>query len=98
MTLKRIAALLPQLLLAFGAASAQAADLFPLRDVRLGPGSPFLDAQTRDFNYLMAMKRTACSRPSCAKPGWPRSSPATATGSRRAWTAIWAAITCPRWH
>ncbi|MGB9110761.1 MAG: glycoside hydrolase family 127 protein, partial [Telluria sp.] len=55
MTLKRIAALLPQLLLAFGAASAQAADLFPLRDVRLGP-SPFLDAQTTDFNYLMAME------------------------------------------
>jgi DUF1680 family protein len=55
MTLKRIAALLPQLLLALGAASAQAADLFPLRDVRLGP-SPFLDAQTTDLNYLMAME------------------------------------------
>jgi DUF1680 family protein len=55
MTLKRIAALLPQFLLAFGASSAQAADLFPLRDVRLGP-SPFLDAQTTDLNYLMAME------------------------------------------
>jgi DUF1680 family protein len=51
MKLKRIAALL----LILGAASAQAADLFPLRDVRLGP-SPFLDAQTTDLNYLMAME------------------------------------------
>ncbi|CAH0280618.1 Non-reducing end beta-L-arabinofuranosidase [Massilia sp. Bi118] len=51
MTLKRIAALL----LAFGAASAQAAELFPLRDVRLGP-SPFLDAQATDLHYLMAME------------------------------------------
>jgi DUF1680 family protein len=55
MKLKRIAALLPQLLLALGAASAQAADLFPLRDVRLSP-SPFLDAQTTDLNYIMAME------------------------------------------
>jgi DUF1680 family protein len=46
----RIAALI----LLLGAASAQAADLFPLRDVRLGP-SPFLDAQTTDLHYLMAM-------------------------------------------
>ena len=38
-----------------GAASAQAADLFPLRDVRLGP-SPFLDAQNTDLHYLMAME------------------------------------------
>jgi DUF1680 family protein len=52
MKLTRIAALLLGIL---GAASAQAADLFPLRDVRLGP-SPFLDAQTTDLNYLMAME------------------------------------------
>jgi DUF1680 family protein len=51
MRLTRIAALL----LMVGAASAQAADLFPLRDVRLGP-SPFLDAQTTDLNYLIAME------------------------------------------
>jgi DUF1680 family protein len=51
MKIKRIAALL----LMIGAASAQAADLFPLRDVRLGP-SPFLDAQTTDLNYLLAME------------------------------------------
>jgi DUF1680 family protein len=51
MKLKWIAALL----LVVGAASAQAADLFPLRDIRLGP-SPFLDAQTTDLNYLMAME------------------------------------------
>ena len=47
----RIAALS---LLAAGA-WAQAADLFPLADVRLKPG-PFLDAQTTDLNYLMAME------------------------------------------
>jgi len=47
----RIAALL----LFFGAASAQAAELFPLRDVRLGP-SPFLEAQATDLHYLMAME------------------------------------------
>ena len=34
---------------------AQAADLFPLADVRLKPG-PFLDAQTTDLNYLMALE------------------------------------------
>jgi len=34
--------------------SAHAADLFPLRDVRLAP-SPFLDAQTVDLHYLMSM-------------------------------------------
>jgi DUF1680 family protein len=51
MKIKWIAALL----LMIGAASAQAADLFPLRDVRLGP-SPFLDAQTTDLNYLLAME------------------------------------------
>jgi DUF1680 family protein len=43
------------LVMMIGAASARAADLFPLRDVRLGP-SPFLDAQTTDLNYLMAME------------------------------------------
>jgi DUF1680 family protein len=46
---------LATLLLALGIVSAHAADLFPLRDVRLGPG-PFLDAQTTDLNYLMAME------------------------------------------
>lgn len=51
MKLSRIAALL----LALGAASAQAADLFPLQDVRLG-ASPFLDAQATDLNYLMALE------------------------------------------
>jgi len=33
----------------------QAAELFPLADVRLAPG-PFLDAQTTDLNYMMAME------------------------------------------
>ncbi|WP_307164074.1 MULTISPECIES: glycoside hydrolase family 127 protein [unclassified Massilia] len=51
MNMTRIAALL----LVFGAVSAQAADLFPLRDVRLGP-SPFLEAQATDLHYLMAME------------------------------------------
>ncbi|KQV50124.1 glycoside hydrolase family 127 protein [Massilia sp. Root335] len=51
MKLTRIAALL----LALGATTSQAADLFPLQDVRLG-ASPFLDAQATDLNYLMAME------------------------------------------
>jgi len=51
MNLTRIAALS----LLFGAASAQAAEPFPLRDVRLGP-SPFLEAQATDLHYLMAME------------------------------------------
>lgn len=33
----------------------QAGELFPLADVRLKPG-PFLDAQTTDLNYMMAME------------------------------------------
>ncbi len=55
MTLKPHRRTLATLLLALSAASAHAADLFPLRDVRLGP-SPFLDAQSTDLNYLMAME------------------------------------------
>jgi DUF1680 family protein len=51
MNTKRIAALLFMLV----GASVQAAELFPLRDVRLGP-SPFLDAQATDLHYLMAME------------------------------------------
>jgi DUF1680 family protein len=47
----RIAALT---LLVMGA-WAQAAELFPLADVRLKPG-PFLDAQTTDLKYMMAME------------------------------------------
>ncbi|TXG01468.1 glycoside hydrolase family 127 protein [Massilia arenae] len=35
--------------------AAHAAELFPLAVVRLGPG-PFLDAQTTNLNYLMAME------------------------------------------
>ncbi|WBS00954.1 glycoside hydrolase family 127 protein [Pseudoduganella sp. SL102] len=34
--------------------ATQAADLFPLRDVRLAPG-PFLEAQQTDLRYLMAL-------------------------------------------
>ncbi len=43
------------LMLLAGGAWAQAAELFPLADVRLGP-SPFLDAQTTNLNYLMALE------------------------------------------
>jgi len=55
MTLNRIAALFLSPVLALGATTAHAADLFPLQDVRLG-ASPFLDAQATDLNYLMAME------------------------------------------
>ena len=85
------------LLLALGAMHAQAADLFPLRDVRLGAG-PFLDAQTTDLNYLMAMEPDRLLAPFLREAGLPPGSRATATGSRPAWTATWAATTCPRWR
>ncbi|MFN3788749.1 beta-L-arabinofuranosidase domain-containing protein [Massilia sp.] len=46
---------LAALTLALLSAWTQAAELFPLADVRLKPG-PFLDAQTTDLNYMMAME------------------------------------------
>jgi DUF1680 family protein len=70
MTLKRIAALL----LMIGAASAQAAELFPLRDVRLGP-SPFLDAQTTDLNYIIAMEPDRLLAPFLREAGLPPKQP-----------------------
>jgi hypothetical protein len=62
----RIAAML----LVLCAAHAHAADLFPLRDVRLGP-SPFLDAQTTDLNYLMAMEPDRLLAPFLREAGLP---------------------------
>lgn len=46
---------LAALTLMVASAWAQSAELFPLSAVRLGPG-PFLDAQTTNLNYLMAME------------------------------------------
>lgn len=46
---------LAALALLVSSAWAQAAELFPLADVRLTSG-PFLDAQTTDLNYMMAME------------------------------------------
>ena len=46
---------LAALALLLSSAWAQAAELFTLADVRLKPG-PFLDAQTTDLNYMMAME------------------------------------------
>lgn len=62
------------LLLALCATSAQAADLFPLRDVRLGP-SPFLDAQTTDLSYLMAMEPDRLLAPFLREAGLPPKQP-----------------------
>jgi DUF1680 family protein len=42
------------LALLVSAAWAQSAELFPLKDVRLAPG-PFLDAQTTDLDYILAL-------------------------------------------
>ncbi|TQK10319.1 hypothetical protein FBX97_0235 [Herbaspirillum sp. SJZ107] len=53
--LRIAAAALPVAAALLSMPAAHAADLFPLRDVRLGP-SPFLDAQTTDLNYLMVME------------------------------------------
>jgi DUF1680 family protein len=66
----RIAAML----LVLCAAHAHAADLFPLRDVRLGP-SPFLDAQTTDLNYLMAMEADRLLAPFLREAGLPLKQP-----------------------
>jgi DUF1680 family protein len=66
----RIAALI----LFLSAACAQAADLFPLRDVRLGPG-PFLDAQTTDLNYLMALEPDRLLAPFLRESGLPTKQP-----------------------
>lgn len=46
---------LAALALLLAGAWAQAAELFPLADVRLTPG-PFLDAQTTDLHYMLAME------------------------------------------
>lgn len=46
---------LAALSLLVASAWAQAAELFPLRDVRLGPG-PFLEAQNTDLHYMLAME------------------------------------------
>lgn len=67
---KRIATLL----LALGTLDVRAADLFPLRDVRLGPG-PFLDAQTTDLNYLMAMEPDRLLAPFLREAGLPPRQP-----------------------
>ncbi len=65
----RIAAL-PLLLLsaALLGASAHAAELFPLRDVRLGP-SPFLEAQATDLHYLMALEPDRLAAPFLREAG-----------------------------
>ena len=49
---------------------AQAAELFPLADVRLTPG-PFLDAQTTDLNYMMAMEPDRLLAPFLREAGLP---------------------------
>jgi DUF1680 family protein len=61
-------------LLVLCAWNAQAADLFPLRDVRLGP-SPFLDAQATDLNYLMAMQPDRLLAPFLREAGLPLKQP-----------------------
>jgi DUF1680 family protein len=48
--------------------SAHAADLFPLRDVRLGP-SPFLEAQATDLHYLMALEPDRLAAPFLREAG-----------------------------
>jgi DUF1680 family protein len=48
--------------------SAHAAELFPLRDVRLGP-SPFLQAQATDLHYLMALEPDRLAAPFLREAG-----------------------------
>jgi DUF1680 family protein len=69
--------ILATLLLALGSASvasAATADLFPLRDVRLGPG-PFLDAQATDLHYLMALDADRLLAPFLREAGLPPKQP-----------------------
>ncbi|WP_137175077.1 beta-L-arabinofuranosidase domain-containing protein [Massilia sp. HP4] len=56
------------------AADAQSAHTFPLSDVRLGAG-PFLDAQTTNLNYLMAMEPDRLLAPFLREAGLPPRQP-----------------------
>jgi DUF1680 family protein len=56
------------LLLSLSCALACAADLFPLRDVRLEPG-PFLDAQTTDLHYLLELDPDRLAAPFLREAG-----------------------------
>jgi DUF1680 family protein len=66
MTPFRLAAVLA--LAAVVSASGRAAELFPLRDVRLGP-SPFLNAQETDLHYLMALDADRLAAPFLREAG-----------------------------
>jgi DUF1680 family protein len=66
MKMARTVALLLSSALLGGA--AHAAELFPLRDVRLGP-SPFLQAQTTDLHYLMALEPDRLAAPYLREAG-----------------------------
>lgn len=61
---------LSAIVLALASAWAQAATPFPLADVRLGAG-PFLDAQTTNLNYLMAMEPDRLLSPFLREAGLP---------------------------
>jgi DUF1680 family protein len=66
----RIVAALLALGAALAAAAPQAAELFPLRDVRLGAG-PFLAAQETDLHYILAMDADRLAAPFLREAGLP---------------------------
>ncbi|KFI07455.1 glycoside hydrolase family 127 protein [Massilia sp. BSC265] len=65
---------LAALALLVSSAWVQAAELFPLADVRLTSG-PFLDAQTTDLNYMMAMEPDRLLAPFLREAGLPPRQP-----------------------
>lgn len=69
---RRVAALL--LSSALLGAAADAAELFPLQDVRLGP-SPFLEAQQTDLHYLMALEPDRLAAPYLREAGLAQKQP-----------------------
>jgi DUF1680 family protein len=62
------------LALVMSSSLARAAELFPLSDVRLGPG-PFLEAQATDRNYILAMEPDRLLAPFLREAGLPPRQP-----------------------
>jgi DUF1680 family protein len=62
------------LVLVLSSFAVRAAELFPLSDVRLGPG-PFLEAQATDRNYILAMEADKLLAPFLREAGLPPRQP-----------------------
>jgi DUF1680 family protein len=67
-------AVMAGLALVMSSFAVRAAELFPLSDVRLGPG-PFLEAQATDRNYILAMEPDKLLAPFLREAGLPPRQP-----------------------